>query len=287
MKHPRVVFELNKKLPYDTKTFAMFNKDAKKSKSVSERAKEIGKTIDEDTINSVSEIIDNFDTIDDLYNNEKATRELISLMQAKNIIDSNDLSDIYNGSKFTGSGKDLVESVILGSVINEDNAKYFSNNNDLKFKVMKAAPALIQNKTLNDYSINELFNNAVEVYKKASSSKMTLDEFTSQSNIFGDNDVDLVTKRIAQLLETKGYKNLRNFIEKYNAMAEFPASGQTDIFSGGQVETKEDILRKALNIDDNTEIQYLISDRQYNINDFARRFAKANNYKNEKDDDYT
>ena len=281
MKHPRVVFELNKKLPYDTKTFAMFNKDAKKSKSVSERAKEIGKTIDEDTINSISEIIDNFDTIDDLYNNEKATRELISLMQAKNIIDSNDLSDVYNGSKFTGSGKDLVESVILGSVINEDNAKYFSNNNDLKFKVMKAAPALIQNKTLNDYSINELFNNAVEVYKKASSSKMTLDEFTSQSNIFGDNDVDLVTKRIAQLLETKGYKNLRNFIEKYNAMAEFPASGQTDIFSGGQVETKEDILRKALNIDDNTEIQYLISDRQYNINDFARRFAKANNYKNE------
>lgn len=281
MKHPRVVFELNKKLPYDTKTFAMFNKDAKKSKSVSERAKEIGKTIDEDTINSVSEIIDNFDTIDDLYNNEKATRELISLMQAKNIIDSNDLSDIYNGSKFTGSGKDLVESVILGSVINEDNAKYFSNNNDLKFKVMKAAPALIQNKTLNDYSINELFNNAVEVYKKASSSKMTLDEFTSQSNIFGDNDVDLVTKRIAQLLETKGYKNLRNFIEKYNAMAEFPASGQTDIFSGGQVETKADILRKALNIDDNTEIQYLISDRQYNINDFARRFAKANDYKNE------
>lgn len=281
MKHPRVVFELNKKLPYDTKTFAMFNKDAKKSKSVSERAKEIGKTIDEDTIKSVSEIIDNFDTIDDLYNNEKATRELISLMQAKNIIDSNDLSDVYNGSKFTGSGKDLVESVILGSVINEDNAKYFSNNNDLKFKVMKAAPALIQNKTLNDYSINELFNNAVEVYKKASSSKMTLDEFTSQSNIFGDNDVDLVTKRIAQLLETKGYKNLRNFIEKYNAMAEFPASGQTDIFSGGQVETKEDILRKALNIDDNTEIQYLISDRQYNINDFARRFAKANNYKNE------
>lgn len=281
MKHPRVVFELNKKLPYDTKTFAMFNKDAKKSKSVSERAKEIGKTIDKDTINSVSEIIDNFDTIDDLYNNEKATRELISLMQAKNIIDSNDLSDVYNGSKFTGSGKDLVESVILGSVINEDNAKYFSNNNDLKFKVMKAAPALIQNKTLNDYSINELFNNAVEVYKKASSSKMTLDEFTSQSNIFGDNDVDLVTKRIAQLLETKGYKNLRNFIEKYNAMAEFPASGQTDIFSGGQVETKEDILRKALNIDDNTEIQYLISDRQYNINDFARRFAKANNYKDE------
>lgn len=281
MKHPRVVFELNKKLPYDTKTFAMFNKDAKKSKSVSERAKEIGKTIDEDTINSVSEIIDNFDTIDDLYNNEKATRELISLMQTKNIIDSNDLSDVYNGSKFTGSGKDLVESVILGSVINEDNAKYFSNNNDLKFKVMKAAPVLIQNKTLNDYSINELFNNAVEVYKKASSSKMTLDEFTSQSNIFGDNDVDLVTKRIAQLLETKGYKNLRNFIEKYNAMAEFPASGQTDIFSGGQVETKADILRKALNIDDNTEIQYLISDRQYNINDFARRFAKANNYKNE------
>ena len=281
MKHPRVVFELNKKLPYDTKTFAMFNKDAKKSKSVSERAKEIGKTIDEDTINSVSEIIDNFDTIDDLYNNEKATRELISLMQAKNIIDSNDLSDVYNGSKFTGSGKDLVESVILGSVINEDNAKYFSNNNDLKFKVMKAAPALIQNKTLNDYSINELFNNAVEVYKKASSSKMTLDEFTSQSNIFGDNDVDLVTKRIAQLLETKGYKNLRNFIEKYNAMAEFPASGQTDIFSGGQVETKADILRKALNIDDNTEIQYLISDRQYNINDFARRFAKATNYKDE------
>ena len=281
MKHPRVVFELNKKLPYDTKTFAMFNKDAKKSKSVSERAKEIGKTIDEDTINSISEIIDNFDTIDDLYNNEKATRELISLMQAKNIIDSNDLSDVYNGSKFTGSGKDLVESVILGSVINEDNAKYFSNNNDLKFKVMKAAPALIQNKTLNDYSINELFNNAVEVYKKASSSKMTLDEFTSQSNIFGDNDVDLVTKRIAQLLETKGYKNLRNFIEKYNAMAEFPASGQTDIFSGGQVETKADILRKALNIDDNTEIQYLISDRQYNINDFARRFAKATNYKDE------
>ena len=281
MKHPRVVFELNKKLPYDTKTFAMFNKDAKKSKSVSERAKEIGKTIDKDTINSISEIIDNFDTIDDLYNNEKATRELISLMQAKNIIDSNDLSDVYNGSKFTGSGKDLVESVILGSVINEDNAKYFSNNNDLKFKVMKAAPALIQNKTLNDYSINELFNNAVEVYKKASSSKMTLDEFTSQSNIFGDNDVDLVTKRIAQLLETKGYKNLRNFIEKYNAMAEFPASGQTDIFSGGQVEIKEDILRKALNIDDNAEIQYLISDRQYNINDFARRFAKATNYKDE------
>lgn len=259
MNHPRVVLELNETLDYDTKTFAKFNKDSKKSKSVAEKAKEIGKTIDNNTIESISDIIDKFETIDELYNNDKATRDLLSILQTKGILDSNEISEVYNGSKFTGTGKDLVESVVLGSVISEENAKYFSNNNDLKFKVMKVAPAIIQNKTLNEYSINDILNYAIEVYKKASSSDMTIDEFTGQYNIFGDNDVDLVTKRIAQLLETRGYKNLRNFLDKYNAMAELPATGQIDIFSSNGVETREDVLNKALNIDDNTEIQYLLS----------------------------
>ena len=254
MAHPRVVLELNSDVDYDTKTFAKFNKDSKKSKSVSEKAKEIGKTIDNNTITAVADVIDKFNSIDDLYNSEKATRDLINILQAKGIVDGNELSEIYNGSKFTGTGKDLVESVILGSVISEENAKYFSNNNDLKFKIMKVAPAIIQNKTLGDYSINEELNNAIETYKKASTSRLTINEYTNQYNIFGDNNVDLVTKRIAQLLETKGYKNLKNFIEKYNAMAEAPANGQRDIFSQGQVETKGDILNKALDINDETEL---------------------------------
>lgn len=261
MNHPRVVFELDTNVDYDTKTFAKFNKDSKKSKSVSEKAKEIGKTIDNDTITAVADVIDKFNSIDDLYNSEKATRDLINILQTKGIIDGNELSEIYNGSKFTGTGKDLVESVVLGSVISEENAKYFSNNSDLKFKIMKVAPAIIQNKTLGDYSINEELNNAIETYKKASTSKLTINEYTNQYNIFGDNDVDLITKRIAQLLETKGYKNLKNFIEKYNDMAEAPANGQRDIFSQGEVETKEDILKKALNINDETElIKYSLSE---------------------------
>lgn len=260
MNHPRVVFELDTNVDYDTKTFAKFNKDSKKSKSVSEKAKEIGKTIDNDTITAVADVIDKFNSIDDLYNSEKATRDLINILQTKGIIDGNELSEIYNGSKFTGTGKDLVESVVLGSVISEENAKYFSNNSDLKFKIMKVAPAIIQNKTLGDYSINEELNNAIETYKKASTSKLTINEYTNQYNIFGDNDVDLITKRIAQLLETKGYKNLKNFIEKYNDMSEAPANGQRDIFSQGEVETKEDILKKALNINDETElIKYSLS----------------------------
>lgn len=261
MNHPRVVFELDTNVDYDTKTFAKFNKDSKKSKSVSEKAKEIGKTIDNDTITAVADVIDKFNSIDDLYNSEKATRDLINILQTKGIVDGNELSEIYNGSKFTGTGKDLVESVVLGSVISEENAKYFSNNSDLKFKIMKVAPAIIQNKTLGDYSINEELNNAIETYKKASTSKLTINEYTNQYNIFGDNDVDLVTKRIAQLLETKGYKNLKNFIEKYNDMSEAPANGQRDIFSQGEVETKEDILKKALNINDETElIKYSLSE---------------------------
>lgn len=268
MNHPRVVFELDTNVDYDTKTFAKFNKDSKKSKSVSEKAKEIGKTIDNDTITSVADVIDKFNSIDDLYNSEKATRDLINILQSKGIVDSNELSEIYNGSKFTGTGKDLVESVILGSVISEENAKYFSNNNDLKFKIMKVAPAIIQNKTLGDYSINEELNNAIETYKKASTSKLTINEYTNQYNIFGDNDVDLVTKRISQLLETKGYKNLKNFIEKYNAMAEAPANGQRDIFSQGEVATKEDILKSSLNINDETELyQYSLSEDIANQDD--------------------
>lgn len=257
MNHPRVVLEINENVDYDTKTFAKFNKDSKKSKSISEKAKEIGKTIDEDTINDISNVIDNFDSIDDLYNSEKATKELLNILQNKGIIDSNEVSEIYNGSKFTGSGKDLIESVVLGSVISEENAKYFSNNNDLKFKIMKVAPSIIQNKTLNNYSINDVINNAIEVYKKASTSGKTIDEFTKQYNIFGDNEVDLVTKKVAQLLETKGYKSLNNFLEQYNEMAKSPAFGQYDLFNNG-IETKDDILKKALRIDSNTPIQYLL-----------------------------
>ena len=252
MNHPRVVLELDNDLNYDTNTFAKFNKDTKKTKSITEKAKEIRKTVDDDTINRVAEVLNDYEKIDDVYNSTKASKELLDLLVNKKIIDTNEIAELYDGNKFTGAGKDLIESTVLGSVINEDNLKFFRNNNDLKFKMMKSAPAILQNRTMGDYSIVDEINKAIEVYKQAQQSDMTVEQLNNQESLFGDNDFDLITKKIAETLEKKGFRNFLNFMEKYNIEASAPASGQVDMFTG-DILSKEDVLRQALNIDDNTE----------------------------------
>ena len=260
MKHPRVVFELDENVEYNTKTYAKFNKDSKKTKSVSEKAKEIGKTIEDNTIVDIANVFDDYETIDQVYNSPKASKDLLDLMLKKGLIDNNEISQMYDGTKFTGAGKDFIEATIIGSVIKEDNVKYFRNNNNLKFKLMKSAPAMIQNKTLGEYSIIDEINNAMAVYKDAQQSNMTIEQYNNQVDLFGDTDVDLVTKKIAEILEKKGYKELRNFLDKYNELALSPARGQVDLFTG-EIKTKEEVLNESLNINEDNEIE-----RRYSLN---------------------
>ena len=73
--HPRLVFVLDEQMSYTTETFALFNKDERKSQGLTQKAIKIGKTIKETTINLLARLIDGHDSIAEVWAKKTKRRQ--------------------------------------------------------------------------------------------------------------------------------------------------------------------------------------------------------------------
>lgn len=245
MSHPRVVFQLDDNLKYDTNTFSAFNQSSSKGKSVYSRAAEMNKRIDNNPklIQPMANIMSKFDTADQLFGDTKASKELAQEMVNLGMYSQSEMPKIFNGKTLTGEGKDSAQALILGNLINEENLGYFSQNPNLAFKLMKTAPDLIQNKAFGDnFSLSKKLNDAIRTYARASQNGEDVSSFIKKGSLFDeDNITDPTTIKLAELLEQRGYKNFQNYIKQANIGLSPSASGMVDMFSGS-VRSMDDIL---------------------------------------------
>ena len=248
-KHPRVVFETEHKGDYTTSEFAKFNESGKKAMNPVEKAVKVSKLIKPQTIEQIAENISEFDTMGDLYADKKATRDIFNTLIESDIIQKTDLPQYYADNAITAAGKEFLETVLIGSVVDENNIRQLNTEGgkSIRQKLVRAITPLIENKGMKGYSINKELNEAVGIAVEVAHNKdkfADVEDYSKQTDMF--RKLDPVSIELAKKLEGT-QKGFAEFMLEMNGGLRPAANGEADIFLGG-TESKEDIVNRILHI---------------------------------------
>jgi hypothetical protein len=248
-RHPRVVFELDHNEGYSTEQFAKFNESGKKAMSPIESAVKVSKMIKTKTVESIAGKIAEFETLGELYANRRAVQDIFNTLQQDGIIGQFDRPQYCTDDGITGAGKEFLETVLIGSVINEQNIRGLNREGckSIRQKLVRAITPLIENKGMDGYSISKELNQAVDIAMQVVIQKdkfKDIADFSKQRAMF--ETLDPVAVEFARKLEDT-QKGFAEFMQTMNGGLKYAASGEADIFLGG-VESREDILGRMLNL---------------------------------------
>ena len=248
-RNPRVVFEIDHNEGYSTEQFAKFNESGKKAMSPIESAVKVSKMIRTKTVGSIAGRIAEFETLGELYADKKAAHDIFNTLQQDGIIGQFDRPQYITDDGITGAGKEFLETVLIGSVINEQNIRGLNREGckSIRQKLVRAITPLIENKGMDGYSITKELNEAVDIAMQVAIQKdkfKNVDDFSKQHTMF--EKLNLVSVEFAKKLE-ETQKGFAEFMQAMNGGLKYAANGEADIFVGG-VESREQILDRVLGL---------------------------------------
>jgi len=254
--NPRLILETDNEHEgdYTTEEFAQFNRDTKKTMSNVEKAVKLTKTLNEQKISSIASELSNYDTMSDMYNDPKGSQAFVSKLIEAGIIGDNEKAQYCKSDgTLNDTGKDFVETVLVGSVLNENNIRKLdgAGGKRIRQKLVRAILPLIENKgNGKEYSFNAELNTAVDIavtVAKDHDTFKTVDDYLAQGSLFGDEKPDVVTGRLAKIIHDEGEKAFAKRMKDLGAGLQESASGVCDIFLGG-VESKQSLMERFLDI---------------------------------------
>lgn len=251
-KNPRLVLEIDEehKGDYTTEEFAKYNRNGKKEKSVTEKAVVIAKTVKPQAIESIAKKISEFDTLGDLYNDRKATQDLVNTFIQNDIIQENEVAQYYDNNGLSANGKEFIETVLVGSIMNENNIRSLAGDGGkaLRQKLVRGIVPLIENKGHgNEYSFNNELNKAVEIaayVSKNHNTFPTISVYLNQNDMFEEKPSEL-TQRLAEIVHDSTQKQFAEQMKEAEGGIRPNARGEMDIFLG-KCESRDSVLERIL-----------------------------------------
>lgn len=251
-KNPRLVLEIDEehKGDYTTEEFAKYNRNGKKEKSVTEKAVVIAKTVKPQAIESIAKKISEFDTLGDLYNDRKATQDLVNTFIQNDIIQENEVAQYYDNNGLSANGKEFIETVLVGSIMNENNIRSLAGDGGkaLRQKLVRGIVPLIENKGHgNEYSFNNELNKAVEIaayVSKNHNTFPTISVYLNQNDMFEEKPSEL-TQRLAEIVHDSTQKQFAEQMKEAEGGIRPNAQGEMDIFLG-ECESRDSVLERIL-----------------------------------------
>lgn len=252
MQHPRVVFVPDESMEYTASNFAKFNADDKKSQNKTEKAVKAGKTISPNALGKIATLISQFEDISEFYSNVEAVDALIGIMVEDGIITKEQVEAMKDGTRLSGTGTDLVEAMLVGSVLDEEALRVTMKDAMIRKSVVSAIAQIIANNAIVGYNLRNELSDAIVIVFNGKASKVikygdSVQGFVRQGNLFGDNVIaEATVQLLADAINNKKLSLLRRVLDAYNSEASLAASGQIDVFIG-EPKSKEAILTEILN----------------------------------------
>jgi hypothetical protein len=246
-----MVFEIASPKAYTTSNFAEYNEQQTKSMDSVETAVKASKMLKGETIKSIAEKINEFDTLGELYADKKAVGKILDSFELAGIINSKSRPgyEEKDGS-ISEAGKNFIENTLLGGILKDDNLRRVNNPGikNVRAKLFRAIVPLINNKTAGDYSINSELNEAVDILATALGDKNigTVDNLVKQGAMF-DAGYSKAGAELARRIEMNTQKGFAELMQRLDASMQVSANGEVDIFLG-EVESKDEILGRLLEI---------------------------------------
>ena len=250
MEHPRLVLVSDEPLPYDTATFAKFNKNEKKTQGNTQQTVAISKKLGADEISVIAAEIEGSGSLDAFFNNPTAINSLLKRLIDKGVIGLNEVAGLREGeNKLSASGKDFVRNLLLGSVFSEDTIRMMGADAGLKSKALNGIRAVLDNMKLGDYALIGEIDKAVQLVYEARQQGGDVDAYLRTPAMFGENAADRydpISQAIALALDGKA-EDFRDLMMAYNRnAAHYADANQLDVF--GDRPTKEEFINEFLKL---------------------------------------
>lgn len=237
-KNPRLVFELAEPIEYTTETFAKFNRPRSKTKSPVDMAIAIGK---QDTSRLVGQVLDTIGEVEkfsDLYQNQAKVAAIMKQVVESGIINQNEMPQFYTEEYgITDAGKDFIETLLVGSVINEDQIRILNSEGMKQYreKIASAMIPIARNMKFED-NIGSRLNAAIKYLKEARDAKTGLQGILLDIPMFDAKEYEDLTIFTALMLQRKP-SEFRQFINNLNERLEL---GGDNLF--GEQESAQSVL---------------------------------------------
>lgn len=261
MEHPRVVFVPDEAMPYNARTFALFNAESQKKQGKAEQAVKLGKIVPEEVFGAIVEDLEGYDKLADYFANDRATSRALGLLMDAGVINDKQLPELRTGTSLSASGRELLENVLVGKIFQEDPdaVRKIIDVPSMRQAIVMAMNEVSSNRMLSStgYDLTDELSAAVDLVYQA---KRSLPEvykqgkavsgFGRQQGMFDDEYGDSVVRDgtvllLADVLNSAKPGDLRRVLATYNRDAREASAGQLDIFSG-EAHSKEEILSEVI-----------------------------------------
>ena len=222
IEHPRLVMVTDERLPYDTATFSMFNRNEKKTQSNTEQAVAKAKTLTSDEVGAIVADIEGNGSLDAFFNNSKAINDLVRTLVDKGVIGQNEVAGFMDGpDRLSAQGKEYVKNLLLGSVFKPETIRMLGIEPSLKIKAIAGIRSIMENLKLGDYSLRDEIDNAIQLmYESKKSKSKDVAEHMKSSDIYGSprERFTPIEQAIALALDGK-VSVFRDLMDEYNKLA--------------------------------------------------------------------
>jgi len=256
-KHPTVYFVVNAPAVYTPLYFDQFNRSGKKSTSPMETAIKLTHLIKTDMVREFSAALGDYDSISELYADTQAATEIFKSLMKRGIVAKNSYPDYVETITIKGKqhervtefGKEFLESVMLGAVLEEDSIRTLSLSPEIRKRVVKALAALVDNAALGEYCVISEINRAIAIAVEVQTNKKNykgIEDYANQAELdLGQRvSTDIEVELAGRLLEKTEYA-FADMMGGLNAVLQEEARGQSDMFGDT---SKDDILRRYLGV---------------------------------------
>jgi len=224
---------------YNTLEMSKYNQATGKAERPVDVAIKLGKILNSNNEckEAVINIISNYETFSELYSNTADQKALSNIFIKYGILTTQAMPMYFVDNRFTDAGKDLIENMLAGLILEKDSLILSSEGRIKNYKqiIITSLPVLVKNASLgDDYSIIFELNKAIIIENKIGN--LSFKDYLAQMDMFEQ----LPEKNVLLLnrLLSLGRNKFKASIEGYNNSAESNKEG--DMF--GEALTKQQIF---------------------------------------------
>lgn len=245
IEHPRLVLVTDERLPYDTATFAKFNRNEKKTQSNTEQAVAKAKTLTSDEVGAIVAEIEGNGSLDAFFNNSKAINDLVKTLVDKGIIGQNEVAQMMdNPERLSAQGREYVKNLLLGSIFKPETIRMLGIDSTVKNKAINAIRSVMDNMKLGEFSLRDEIDQAIQLLYEARQGGNKVDTLLRTSDMFGEDAAKRypsISQMMALALEGK-VSDFRDLLDEYNRIAAARNTGEGDVF--GEAPTKPELIKE-------------------------------------------
>ncbi len=205
---------------FQTQELAKYNQSTMKGKRAVDKTIERSNSLRENPLckTRIPAMIDEYERMSDFYADRNAQKRMLEALLQCNIITEQSIPEYFDDGYFTNAGKELVESVLAGVVLEKEALKAAERDGIKQARrvIVYAMPVLVANSALpGSGNLIPHINNAILYLNEMKSSGLPFDQYINQGALFSEKEWHPWAIYLSRLM-SQGQRKFKWAIKAFN-----------------------------------------------------------------------